>query len=163
MNKKNQIKSFIQKYSKFQIPNLSTKGFTLVEILVVTGIFVLLMGMSLFMSFDYYRGYLLGTERDITVGVLEKARSRALSNMFESSHGVHIDSDNYILFRGDVYVVGAPTNENIPANSAIQKSGLSNIIFSQLTGLPNVAGDITLTDGAKSKIISINNESRIEW
>ncbi len=141
----------------------NNSGFTLIEILIVTAILTLIMGMGLFLSFDFYRGYLLGTERDLVVGVLEKARSRALANMFETSHGVYIDSDKFILFRGNNYTAGASTNEDIPGNSIIQKSGLSEIVFVGLTGLPVVAGDITLEDGAKSKVISINNEGRIEW
>lgn len=148
--------------------NDQRKGFTLVEIMVVIAIMAMLFGIGLFMSFDFYRFYLLSSERDIAVGALEKARSRALANFFETSHGVHVDQDNYWIFRGSVYVAGASTNEKIPGNTSVQKSGITDIVFDELTGVPTPACTpeclLTLTEGARPpKTISINNEGRINW
>lgn len=151
-------------HSKFHILDSTSNGFTLIEVLVVIAISSMLLVMGLFASFDFYRGYQLNTERDIALGALEKARSRALSNMFESSFGVHVENSQYIIFRGSTYVVGAGTNEVIPGNTSISKSPTPyNIVFTELTGLPDAAGVLTLSDDANSKIISINNEGRIDW
>jgi prepilin-type N-terminal cleavage/methylation domain-containing protein len=143
--------------------SIDKKGFTMIELLVVISIMGLIFGMGLFASFDFYRSYLLSTERDILLGVLEKARSRAMANMFESSHGVHIENSTYVIFRGDSYIPGAASNEEIPGNSIIQKSGINDVVFEELTGLPSVTGSISLLEGANSKIISINYEGRIDW
>ena len=166
MNKKapNKKQGTLNPDSLFVILNSSPKGFTLIEVLVVVTISSMLLVMGLFASFDFYRNYLLSTERDIALGAIEKARSRALSNMFESSFGVHIENSQYVIFRGSTYIVGAGTNEMIPGNTSISKSPAPyNIVFAELTGLPDTAGVLTLSDNVISKIISINNEGRIDW
>ncbi|MDP1689244.1 MAG: prepilin-type N-terminal cleavage/methylation domain-containing protein [bacterium] len=161
---KNQKKTFLRLNSKFCIPNSTLKGFSLIEVLVVISIFTMLLGIGLFFSFDFYRGYQISTERDIAVGILEKARSRAMSNIFESSHGVHVEQGQYVIFRGNIYVVGAGTNEVIPGNATISKNPMPyDIVFAELTGLPDIAGNLTLSDGVNIKIITINNEGRIDW
>jgi prepilin-type N-terminal cleavage/methylation domain-containing protein len=147
---------------KQNLKHKSSAGFTLIEILVVTAIFTVLMGLGLFMGFNSYLRYNLNSERDIAVGVLERARSRAMNNMFESSHGVHFASSSYTVFRGKSYVVGSSTNEIIPANPAVQHSGLTDIYFEQLTA-STTGGTLTLTDGTRSVTTTINHEGTIDW
>ena len=157
---------------RFPISNAPKEsGFTLIEILVTVAIITVLVGMALFLSFDSFRRYNLNAERDMLVGVLETARSRALNNMFESQHGVcYLSPGNYSLFRGATYDVAK--SEIMPSNGAISVTGLATcaqgsaagVIFTQLTGAPTAAvGTITLSDGAKSKTIDINNEGTIIW
>lgn len=86
-----------------------------------------------------------------------------MANMFESAHGVHIDQRVYVIFRGGAYLPGDPTNETIPGNIAIKKSGPSDIVFDELSGVPEATGTLTLSDGAKTKVITINSEGRIDW
>jgi len=144
-------------------PSHKDAGFTLIEILIVTAILVILFGMGLFMSFDFYRSFLIHSERDLLVGVLEKARNRAMNNIGESPHGVHITSSSYILFQGTAYASANPDNEPITSNPAITKAGLTDIVFSQLSGDPDTTGSITLQSSARTDIININDEGAIGW
>ena len=139
------------------------KGFTLLEILIATAIITMMAGVGLVFSIDAYRGYLFHAERNTAVAVLQKARSRALNNMYQAPHGVRFESSSYILFRGNSYVAGNPSNEDIPKNTNIAISGPAEIVFSQLSGDASPTGDITISDGLRSKVISINNEGRINW
>lgn len=138
-------------------------GFTLIEILIVTAIVVILFGMGLFISFDFYRSFLSNSERDLLVGVLEKARNRAMNNINQSPHGVHIASSSYILFQGSVYAPASPSNEPITSNTAITKTGITDVVFSQLSGDPDTTGSITLQSSARTDVININDEGTIEW
>lgn len=138
-------------------------GFTLIEILIVTAIAVILFSMGLFISFDFYRSFLSNSERDLLVGILEKARNRAMNNIGESPHGVHITASSYILFQGSAYTVASPDNEPITSNPAITKTGLTDVVFGQLSGDPDATGSITLQSGARTDVISINDEGTIGW
>lgn len=140
------------------------KGFTLIEILIVIAIIAMLMALGLFLSFDSYRRYNLNAECDIVVGVLERARSRALNNMFESPHGVHFSTSTYTIFIGNFYDSSTSTNETIPANRAVlwTPTSTTDIFFEQLTA-STTGGAITLKEGAQSRDITINHEGTIIW
>lgn len=139
-------------------------GFTLVEIIVVMGLTTLILGIGTFFAFDNFQRYLFRKERDTAVVALMRARSRAMNNFAETPYGLHIDSDQFVLFRAAAYDSGAATNEMIPGSSIISKTGDTDIIFTQLSGNP-VSGEksITLSGGMSNVTIVINNEGRIDW
>jgi prepilin-type N-terminal cleavage/methylation domain-containing protein len=151
----------------------SKNGFTLIEILVVVGIIGLILSMGLITSFDSYRGYTFRSERAVLVSTLEKARSRAMANMFETVHGVCYIAPNYIIFRGPDCIPGSSTNEIISGNSAVSVAGLSDtdtVVFEQLSGnlipelpFPTDEIQITVTQDNRTSIIKINNEGTINW
>ena len=138
------------------------KGFSLIEVLVVTGLLTFLAGVGIVVSMQSYRGYLFRSERDLLVAVLESARSRALKNIGETPHGVHIEPDAFVLFAGAAYSSVAPENERIPRNSSVTISEDEEIIFSQLSG-DAASSSIVVSDGVHIKRISINDEGRIDW
>lgn len=120
---------------------------------------------SLSIDFNYYKSSLFRSERSTLVSILERARSRAMNNLYESSHGVCYIVPNYIIFRGDTCVDGALTNELIAASANISITGLSDtsiVVFKRLSGR-TVPKDITLTENGRTNIISINYEGSINW
>jgi len=146
--------------------NLKTKqGFTFIELLVVVAIMVMISGLGLFISLDFYKTYALNSERDIVVSIFMKARNRAANNFNESGHGIYINSDGYTVFQGSSYVSRNQTyDELIKRAYSVTSSGLQEIVFEQLTGnLTTSAGDVTLSNGVKSINISLNSEGRINW
>ncbi len=145
----------------------SKRGFTLIEVLIVLGIFILLAVSGLFMTLDAYRRYTFRSERDTIVSLLERARSEAMSNTDQTPHGFcfsNLDNE-YILFEGinceDVNI----KKEITPALSDITLSGLpdTGVTFSPLSGQTNWSGEITLTQGPNQTVININSEGLIEW
>ncbi len=141
------------------------KGFTLIEILVVIAILAMLIGLGLFMSMDSYRAYLSRSERDTVVSLLERARSRAMANSFQTTWGLCYIAPNYIIFRGSTCATGAATNEATPGNPAASISGLSDtspVVFSQLAGTTTGAV-VTIVEQSKVSTITINHEGTIIW
>ena len=137
-------------------------AFTLIEILIVIGLFGLLAGLGLFLSFDFYKSYAFRSERNTLVSVLEKARNQSLSNINQSPHGVHYMPNNYIIFQGSAYVAADPNNQAVPGNP-VTVTWPGDFVFSQLAGESSASGTITIIDGVRSTSISINNEGRIDW
>ena len=80
------------------------RGFTMIEILVVIGLFAIAGGFALWVSMESYRGSSFFADRDMFVAVLQRARAEAVNNVCLGAgctdgkpHGVHIQSDAYIL------------------------------------------------------------------
>jgi len=59
----------------------SGAGFSLIETLVVVGLFGMLIALGLLLSMDAWRGTSFQSEQDIVISLLYKARSRAISNI----------------------------------------------------------------------------------
>lgn len=140
-----------------------SSGFSLLELLIVMAILAILIGGGWFLSLDFYRGYIFRAERDLLVQVLIKARNQAMVNLNGSAHGVRIEQGSLILFSGSQYIPGNSQNLVVPANSAIRNGGLQEVVFSQLTGEVESAGDLILTYEGYSTKISLNKEGRIDW
>lgn len=145
-----------------------TYGFTLLEILVVIGLFTLLGGAALLVSMETYHGSNFRADRDLFVAALEHARAEAMNNVClgtctdGKSHGVHLESGQYVIFQGTLYDTNDPQNAVFKIHTtAIQGGG--DIIFSQLSGA-TTATSTMLSDGAgHTSLVTINSEGQITW
>lgn len=151
-------------------------GFSLIEILVVMGLFALLMAMGVVFSLNSYQGYVFRTEYGNFTHVLAKARNFAVNNFDESQHGIHFELDalpgsyEYTLFVGNTYVDGDPSNQTFALNRAIAVAAPDDIVFEQLSGnLDETNSDctapctITFTYAGKNEVIEINEIGAISW
>jgi len=148
----------------------SGAGFTLIEITVVMGLLAAIAGLASFGSLDTWRGYNFRGERNLLISILQEARSQSVNNICLGTgcddgrpHGVHIQADQYIIFQGSAYDPADPLNEVIGANNSIAHGGLTDVVFSQLSGNVSAPGDIVISDAIRTVTISINNEGRINY
>lgn len=154
---------------------MAHKGFTLLEILIVMGLVLMVVGLGLIVSFDDYRGFAFRNERDIVVNVIQKARSQAIHNMcFGASctdgtpHGVYFGAPGaYIIFQGATYATrDTAVDEVIPArDKAAVMSGMQSVVFNQLRADAATTGGATLTvtQFERSSVITVDPEGRIWW
>lgn len=144
-------------------------GLTLIEVLVVIGILTMIIGLGLLVSFDSYKGYLFRSERSVIVGVLERARSRAINNMYQKSWGVCYDSTGkqYIIFQVPKAGACAADSDDhaIPAspNATISFTPSDRVVFTQLSGQVSAEETVTITEDSRTSTITINNEGTIIW
>jgi prepilin-type N-terminal cleavage/methylation domain-containing protein len=136
---------------KIFIPN---RGFSLIELLVVMGLLAILGSFSLMVSMENYRGSSFAESQATLVSALQKARSQALFGVCIGSgctagqpHGVHIDSNQLVLFQGTTYNADDPNNEYLPVQSAgITFSGIHDVVFTEFSGDATPAGAIVSSD-----------------
>ncbi|GAI31119.1 unnamed protein product [marine sediment metagenome] len=79
------------------------RGLTIIEVLLVIGLLVILTGLVP-LSLDFYKSQQLDTHSHGIVRTLRRAQLKAMAIEDDSSFGVYLTNDNYILFKGDSYL-----------------------------------------------------------
>ena len=140
---------------------LNQKGFTLIEILIAVVIITLLI-TSVIVS---YRLFEKRTELEDTTqrifSTLKLAQTQTLASNDASPYGVHFENDQYILFKGNTYLVGALDNKiyQLPGRLEISQISLADggndVIFQRIIGSTAQFGTIEI------RIISQPTETRI--
>ena len=150
-------------------PRTLARGFSMLEVLVVLGMFAIVAGFGLFVSMETFRGSNFHSDRDLLVALLQRARAQAVNNMCTGSactdgvpHGVHIETDKYVLFQGSAYSSSDPLNSTFSANPSVTRPASQDVIFAQLTGNTS-ATSIALSGGGRSSTISISAQGQITW
>ena len=162
-------KTFIPKHL---IP--AKRAFTLIEVMVVIGLFFIVGGLGLLISMDSYRSSSFYADRNLLVATLQRARAEAIHNVClgtctginndGKAHGVHILSDKYVIFQGTAYSSSDPLNAEFSANPGFVHGGLTDVLFTQLSGTTTNTGDIVLSDKAGHvSTTTIGSEGQISW
>ena len=141
----------------------------MVELLIAIGIIAILAGLGLFLSMDLYRSHTFRADEKMFISILQKARTRSLSNINQSKHGVKLDGDDFVLFQGDDYATrDVALDESFPVGPRMTVTwpAPSEVVFDQLSGSIDgvfLTGDILITGPARTATISFNAEGRIDY
>ncbi len=136
-------------------------GFTLLETLLVVSILALLFAIGLPVAFNFYQAYQFDSEYELLFSLLEQARNQALTNYHEASHGLSINSVNFVLFQGSSFAARtAAQDKTFPRNSAITIAGPSEVVFSQLDGTV-ASSTFTVSNSYKSHDLYLNSEGSV--
>lgn len=158
-------------------------GFTLIEIIVSIAILLVIAGLGLFISIDFYKSYSFRSEEDTIVSILQKARSQSVNNIDQTRHGVHFSSPlKYTIFECKsalpqcISYADADTSKDIEISPSYGISVSSpvlpfDVVFDQLSDCLSSASNncsaspvsIVINDGSRTYTIDINNEGRISW
>lgn len=131
---------------------------------MVIGILAFLIIVSLPLAISFYKTRQLDVYEQSIVQALRRAQLKAMSVERDSSFGVYIASDKYVLFKGNSYDIRDSAFDEIfdlPDNLSI--SGVSEVVFSKLKGVPSNTGTITLAIDNRSGTININETGRINY
>lgn len=142
----------------------SVKGITLFEVIITIAIFTLLIAFLSPSVLDFYQEREFDVHFKSIVQSLRRAQLQSMAGEKESSFGFYFGTNYYILFKGDSYTsrdVAFDEVFELPADFLI--SGISEIVFSKIKGLPSNRGDIVLTSGNRSGTISINEMGMINY
>ncbi|HAS81080.1 MAG: hypothetical protein UR25_C0005G0005 [Candidatus Nomurabacteria bacterium GW2011_GWE1_32_28] len=140
------------------------KGISVIEILLVVAI-IGILSLIVFPQFSKIKENQIfkNTIEDV-VSTLHSAQSQSLASVDSFEYGVHFESDEIIIFKGNIFSESALDNKIIkiisPANiSNVTLGGVSSssgdVYFERLSGVPNKVGTITVSVPSTSKIITI--------
>lgn len=138
---------------------MKINGFTLIELLLVIGIMLIIAGSSS----PFYARFLtqnnVSNVIDQLSGQLRKAQLYAMMGRQNGPWGVTISSGSIILFQGVNFASrNVALDEKFLINPAININGLSEIIFTKVTGLPNITPTIEISGNGTFKTLTINNQ-----
>lgn len=147
-------------------------GFTLIEVVVVLGLFVSILAMTAFIGVQSYRRYAFYTQRSLAVSALQKARSQALDNLCLGSnctggqpHGVHFTADGRCeIFQGLSFDPADPGNETVCEDESVAFEP-ADVVFLPLSA-ESAAGPISfsLADTlGHSALITVGSFGQILW
>lgn len=144
------------------------KGFTLIELIVVIGIFTIVSALSVPFIQSFQTSSNLHTHANTIVRTLRRAQQQAIAGRDDSSWGVYFDSSNnqFLMFLGDDYATRDEDydQETEYSNIFIIDTDFGNeIYFSIYSGQPSEAGTITISSpNNQSKVISIGSLGMVQ-
>lgn len=139
-------------------------GFTLLEVLLSVAAIGILAGFSL----PVFRTMLTKNDLDIatvtTAQTLRRAQVLSQAIDGDTSWGVKVQSGSITLFKGTSFAGRDSSFDEVfevPTNVSI--SGISEIVYAKLTGLPQTTGNTTFSTENDTKTISINEKGMASY
>lgn len=138
------------------------RGFTLIELAVVTSIIVTLLGLITINLVRSQQGISLTSVEEILIADLKQQQLKAMAGDTEGrldsdSYGVHFDSSKYVLFHGAIYSSSDTSNSiiNLENNMQFNSPGF-DVIFSRKSGEIVLPAIIELQDNTNSGLKRIH-------
>lgn len=128
------------------------RGFTLIEITVVSAIILLLGAAGTAAFFSFWKNQSLSSGGQSVLQALDLARAKTLSSASADSYGVAFNaSSDFILFRGANFNPADPNNiiKSLPDRLEfvnIDLGGGTSVFFERLTGYSSSSGSVVIRD-----------------
>lgn len=152
------------------------KGITLIELLIVLGIFFIFAAISVQVFRNFQENLNPAQDAKKIFSVLQLAKSKTLASEQQSQYGVYFDTSTnphqYLFFKGESYSLRDPLFDKPFSVSdkveiyQIDLGGGSEIVFNRFIGAVNQQGSISLrlkADNLKTQSIYINNLGQISF
>jgi prepilin-type N-terminal cleavage/methylation domain-containing protein len=141
------------------------KGFTLSEMLLS----VTLLGIIAGMIIPAYHTFAVRDELDIAVTTLvqnlRRAQSLSEAGDGDMTWGVKVGVGSILVFKGASYVLrDSSFDENTSIPTTIVPSGMYEVVFSKVAGVPSATGTFILTSQAnETRTITINAKGMVDY
>lgn len=149
-----------------------SNSFTLIESLIIFGIFIILIAVTVPLFRFFAKESDLNNSTEEIINILRLAQNKTLASEGASQYGVHFETAKYVLFKGIIYNPLAPDNEvhSLPQRIEIYEidlaGGGSEVIFNRITGITNQFGKISLRlkdDTSKTRQITVKSSGGIAY
>lgn len=140
-------------------------GFTLLELLLSVIILTLIAGFSLPFYVSFQQRNELDTTTNLTVDMLRRAQNYARSGDGDSQWGVATQGGQLTVFKGATYAARDTTeDEAVAIPGSISASGLAEVTFSKLRGIPSTTGSISLASTVNTtRTVTINAMGTVSY
>lgn len=143
-------------------------GITIIEVLIVTTIIGILTAFALAGLRPLRGSFNLNTTTNQIMAALQLAHTRTLSSENDTQHGVHFETDQYVVFKGTTYNPDDSDNEVHTLPSQVElydiNVGGDDVVFDRIEGTTGNAGSVsirTTNDPVNSQTISILSSGQV--
>jgi prepilin-type N-terminal cleavage/methylation domain-containing protein len=143
----------------------SLQGFTLIEIMLSMACIAIIAGMSIpaYSSFQVKND--LDTASVSLATSLRRAQALAQSGSGDSMWGVYTATGSILIYKGSRYATRDTSQDEVTIISpTITATGLKEITFGKVWGMPNATGTTTLTSLRNDiRTITINQKGMVDY
>lgn len=134
------------------------KSLTLLEVLMVVAIAAFLIAFAFPVGLDFYKSQQLETKAQELLQALRRAQLKAMAAELDSSFGVYLTDDYYVLFKGNSYLGRDDQyDETFDLPEIITASDSPReIVFSKSEGRPSLVGNLILKSDSQIRVITID-------
>lgn len=145
----------------------TTRGFTLVELLIVIGIMMILAGVSSVVYGNLQQSAQLNETGAQMTQNLRVVREQSNAGKNNAAHGIRFEPSRYTLFQGATYATRESAYDRVytlaPALSLTTTFVGDEVVFSKGVGTPTMAGTITMVHSVSgSKTILVEDNGTIQ-
>lgn len=141
------------------------RGFTLIEVLLSVAIIALLAGVSMPIYASYANRNDLEIATQSIVRSLRRAQTYSRAVNYDSQWGVSMQTTGVVVFKGATYASRDAAFDEltvIPVN--VTNTGLTEVVFSKMLGVPSTTGTINLsTINNDTRAVTINAEGMVNY
>lgn len=149
-------------------------GYSLVEILIVVGLSVMLIGLTITTFSGFSSMQSLDKDAEVVASYIQKARNQTLNSKNNNEFGISIASSTITLFEGTTYSPSASTNITYRISPKVflfsnqMKTGgsvVSSFYFQQISGRPSATGTLQyrlINSASSTRTITLFGSGLIE-
>lgn len=124
-------------------------GFTAVELILTLGIFAILAAVTAPLLGNLQMTETLDSHAENVLDALRRAQQRTVTGERDSKWGVHCATSSYTLFAGESYASRSMQFDEVHnLQGGYTCAGLTDIIFTPVTGTPSSSGVFTISHPA---------------
>jgi type II secretory pathway pseudopilin PulG len=144
--------------------NRRSAGFSILEMLLVVAIVMTLVGVSASFYSSFKVQESLNTSVFTVVEAIRHAQSNAESGRGNAQWGVKLLTTSGVLFKGASYASrDVNFDQSFDYAKGVNPSGLSEVVFAEMTGTTSNTGIISLTNNYGTKDITINAQGTLTY
>ena len=141
---------------------LKKNAFTVVELVVVIGIFIIITSFSTISLLNSRQNVDTSSTLDLISSDLKNQQIKSMTSFNNNNHGIYFDDNSYTLFNGSLYNSEDENNYTVQlSKSLIIETNLNNsqIIFNKINGEVkdfNEQINIKVSSNSQENILKIN-------
>ena len=113
------------------------------------------------MGINFYYDYQFEAEYNALTSMLQFARNLAMANYNQSSFGIFINQENFIIFQGSSFAARTVSQDrSFPRVDSITITGPSELVFTQLSGVV-ASSTFNLSGGRFNRDLYLNSEGLV--
>lgn len=141
------------------------KGFTLLEVMLVIATITVLAAISI----PVYSLLQVRNDLDVatntTLQTLRRAQILSSGVDGDTTWGVKLQNSGITLFKGVSFALRSTGfDESYSLNGNVTPSGVTEVVFSKLLGVPDTTGTVTLTSSnAEARHITVGSKGQLDY